>query len=57
MKITILTTQQAIETLKKPLELESWSIPLMLWQVINLIALFVIIFLLFKILSRVSKDK
>lgn len=49
-----LTTQ---ETLKKPLELESWSIPLMLWQVINLIALFVIIFLLFKILSRVSKDK
>lgn len=55
--MTFLTTQQTIETIRKPLELESWSIPLILWQVITLIAFFVIIFLLFKILSRVSKNK
>jgi hypothetical protein len=53
----LLATQEVIQNTRKPLELESWSIPLVFWQVINLIALIVIIFLLFKILIKLSKNK
>lgn len=53
----LLTTQKVIENTRKPLELESWGIPLIFWQVINFIALAIIIFLLYKVLIKLSKNK